>query len=218
MSTNSNTPLFVISNGDDIEYEDDPAVTQVKANLAAVEHIQQERAEQRRLEREEQKAWVEVEHLTKEVKEAERKWRELEEAEVERLMWEKERLEEEKQAEQRRAAALHRLERAAERRRVALVASLPEDGPSRAPPQNPRGPRRGKNGGWGLSSLRRTVCGASHGRRCVCGTWRGIHGVVDYVNNSKNCVGGLRSQRRRGNRGQRTRVKVRGLARGQESG
>ena len=71
------------------------------------ECIQQERAEQIRLEREEQKVWAEVECLTKEVKEAERKQRELEEAEVERLMWEKERLEEEKQAEQWCTAALH---------------------------------------------------------------------------------------------------------------
>ena len=107
MSTNSNTPLFMISNGDDVEYEDDPAVTQAKVNLVAAECIQQERAEQRRLEREEQKAWVEAEHLTKEVKEAERKQRELEETEVERLMREKERLEEEKQVEQWCTAALH---------------------------------------------------------------------------------------------------------------
>ena len=112
MSTDPNTPLFVISDEDDVEYEDDPAVTQVKANLAAVECIQQEKAEQRRLEREEQKAWVEVECLTKEIEEAERKWRELEEVELERLMWEKEKLEEEKRVEQRCAAALCGSERA----------------------------------------------------------------------------------------------------------
>ena len=69
MSADPNTPLFVISDKDDIKYKDDPAVTQVKANLAAVECIQQEKAEQRRLEREELKAWVEAEHLTKEIKE-----------------------------------------------------------------------------------------------------------------------------------------------------
>ena len=114
MSADPNTPLFVISDEDDVKYEDDPAVTQVKVNLAAVERIQQEKAEQRRMEREEQKVWVEVEHLTKDIKEAEKKWRELEEVEVERLMWEKERLEEEKRVEQRRAAALHGSERAVE--------------------------------------------------------------------------------------------------------
>ena len=53
MSANSNTPLFMISDGDDVKYEDDPAITQVKANLVVAEHIQQERAKQRRLEREE---------------------------------------------------------------------------------------------------------------------------------------------------------------------
>ena len=51
MSAKLNTPLFVISNGDDIKYEDDPTVTQAKVNLMAVEHVQQERAKQRRLER-----------------------------------------------------------------------------------------------------------------------------------------------------------------------
>ena len=56
MSTNPNTPLFTLSNDDDDEYEDDPAITQAKANLTAAEHIQQERAEQKRLEREERKA------------------------------------------------------------------------------------------------------------------------------------------------------------------
>ena len=56
MSTNQNTPLFALSDDDDVEYEDDPAVTQAKANLVAVERIQQERAEQKRLEREERKA------------------------------------------------------------------------------------------------------------------------------------------------------------------
>ena len=111
MSADPNTPLFVISDEDDVEYEDDPAVTQVKANLAAVECIQQEKAEQRRLEREELKVWVEAEHLTKEIKEAERKWRELEEAELERLTQEKE-----KWVEQQCAAALHGSERAAEQR------------------------------------------------------------------------------------------------------
>ena len=134
MSANPNTPLFKISNGDEIEYEDNPAVAQVKANLMAAEQIQQERAEQRRLEREEWKAWVEVERLRQELGEAEREWRELEEAELGWLTWEKEQLEEEKRVEQQQAAALCRSERAAERRQAALVASLPEAGPSWAPP------------------------------------------------------------------------------------
>ena len=37
MSTNPNTPLFKISDRDNMMYEDDPAVTQAKANLMAVE-------------------------------------------------------------------------------------------------------------------------------------------------------------------------------------
>ena len=45
MSANSNTPLFVISDGDDVEYGDNLAITQAKVNLVAAEHIQQERAE-----------------------------------------------------------------------------------------------------------------------------------------------------------------------------
>ena len=140
-------PLFKISDREDIKYKDDPAVTQAKANLAAVERIQQEKAEQRRLEREERKAWAEVERLMWEIKEVERQQRELEEAEVERLTWEKERLEEEKWVEQRHAVALHGSERAAERRQVALAASPPEAGPSRAPPQKPE--RTAKGAAWG---------------------------------------------------------------------
>ena len=64
MSADLNILLFEISDGDDLSYEDDPAVTQVKANLAVAERVQQERAEQRRLEREEWKVEVEVEGLT----------------------------------------------------------------------------------------------------------------------------------------------------------
>ena len=82
MSTNPNTLLFVLSDNDNDEYEDDPAVTQAKANLAAVEHIQQEKAEQMRLEREEWKVWVEAERLMQEIEEVERQLRELGEAEV----------------------------------------------------------------------------------------------------------------------------------------
>ena len=66
MSTNPNTPLFMISDGDNIKYEDNPTIAQAKANLVAAEWIQQERAEQRRLEREEWKARVEAERLRRE--------------------------------------------------------------------------------------------------------------------------------------------------------
>ena len=116
MSADPATPLFVISDGDNVKYEDDPTVIQAKANLAAVEHVQQERAEQRRLERAERKVWVEAEHLTKEIKEAERKRRELEGVELERLTQEKEKLEEEKRVEQQRTVALCGSERVAEQR------------------------------------------------------------------------------------------------------
>ena len=95
-------------------YKDDPAVTQAKVNLMAAECMQQERAEQRRLEREEQKVWVEVERLKREIEEAERKWRELEEAELERLTREKEILEEEKWVKQQRAVALRGAEKVVE--------------------------------------------------------------------------------------------------------
>ena len=64
MSADQHTPLFEISDGDNLEYVDDPAVTQAKENLAMAERIQQEKAEQRRLEREERKVRVEAERLT----------------------------------------------------------------------------------------------------------------------------------------------------------
>ena len=131
----------MLSDGDDIEYKEDPAIAQVKTNLAVAEHIQREKAKQRRLEREEWKVWVEVERLTWEIKEVERQRRELEEAEVERLTWEKERLEEEKRVEQWRAAVLRGLER---------VALLPEAGPSRAPPQKPERTTKGVDQGPGI--------------------------------------------------------------------
>ena len=99
MSADPNAPLFMISDGDDIEYDNDPAVAQAKANLAVAEQIQWERAKQRRLEREERKAWAEVDRLRWEIEEAEREQKELEEAEVERLTWEKEKLEEQNRAE-----------------------------------------------------------------------------------------------------------------------
>ena len=126
MSADHNTPLFEISNGDEIEYKDNPAIAQVKANLAVVEWIQQERAEQRRLEREKQKVQVEAERLRQEIKEAEREGREIKEAEREgrelkevELGWltqEKERLEEEVCVEQQHVEVLCGLERVTERR------------------------------------------------------------------------------------------------------
>ena len=140
----------MLSDDNNVEYKDDPAVTQAKANLAVVERIQQEKAEQRRLEREEWKARVEVERLTWEIEEAERQRRELEEVEVERLTWEKEKLEEEKWAEQQRAAMLRGSERAAERRRAALAALPPEAGPSRAPPQKLERTTKGADQGPGI--------------------------------------------------------------------
>ena len=106
MFADPNTPFFVISDGDDIKYEDSPAVAQAKVNLAVAEQIQQERAEQRRLEREERKAEAEAERLKQEIEEAEREWRELEEVEVERLTRGKEILEEENRVEQQHAAVL----------------------------------------------------------------------------------------------------------------
>ena len=86
MSADPNTPLFMLSEGDDVEYEEDPAIAQAKANLAVAECIQREKAEQRRLEREEWKVRAEVERLMWEIEEVERQRRELEEVELERLM------------------------------------------------------------------------------------------------------------------------------------
>ena len=77
MSADPNAPLFVISDRDEVEYEDNPAVAQAKVNLAVAEQRQQERAEQRRLEREEWKAQAEAERLRREIEEAERERREL---------------------------------------------------------------------------------------------------------------------------------------------
>ena len=89
MSADPNTLLFEISDGDDATYKDDPAVIQARANLAAVECVQQERAEQKRLEREEQRAWAEAEKLKGEIEEVERRWRELKEAELRQLAQER---------------------------------------------------------------------------------------------------------------------------------
>ena len=150
MSANPNTPLFEISDGEDVEYKDDPAVAQVKANLAAVEQIQQERAKQRRLEREEWKVRAEAERLRREIEEVEREWRELEEAEVERLTREKEKLEEENRVEQWCTAVLRGSERAVEQRQVVLAALPPDVGPSQAPPQKLERTAKGAHRGLGI--------------------------------------------------------------------
>ena len=105
MSANHNTPLFEISNGDDAMHEDDPAVIQARANLMAAQCVQQEKAEQKRLEREEWRAQVEVEKLKGEIKEVEKRRRELEEVEMRRLAKEKDRLE--KEVEEQRRVQLH---------------------------------------------------------------------------------------------------------------
>ena len=89
MSNNPNTPLFEISDGDDTTYEDNPAVIQARANLTAAEHVQQEKAEQKRLEREEQRVRGEAEKLKGEIEEAEKRWKELKEAELRRLAQER---------------------------------------------------------------------------------------------------------------------------------
>ena len=150
MSPDPNTPLFEISDRDEIKYEDDPAVMQVKVNLSAVEHIQREKTKQRRLEREEQKAWAEAERLTWEIKEAERQRRELEEVELEWLTQEKERLEEEKRVEQQCTAALHGSERVVEQRRAVLAVLPPEAGLNRAPPQKLERTAKGADQGPGI--------------------------------------------------------------------
>ena len=116
MSTDPNAPLFVISDEDNVEYDDDPAVAQAKVNLAAVEWIQQERAERRRLEREERKVQAEADRLRQEIEEVERERKELEEAEVERLTWEKDKLEEENRVEQWRCVGRRGWQSGGERR------------------------------------------------------------------------------------------------------
>ena len=89
MSADPNTPLFEISNGDNATYKDNPTIIQVRENLAVAEHVQQEKAEQLRLEREEWRAWAEAERLKGEIKEVERRQRELEEVELRRLAQER---------------------------------------------------------------------------------------------------------------------------------
>ena len=132
MSADHNTLLFEISDGDDVTYEDDPAVIQARANLAVAEHVQQEKAEQKQLEREEQRVQAEMGKLKGEI----------EEVEMRRLAQEKDRLE--KEVEEQRGAQLRRAERAVEWRRVALAApSPPKAGPSRTPLGQPERSVRG---------------------------------------------------------------------------
>ena len=78
------------------------------------EHVQQEKAEQTRLEREEQRARAEVERLKGEIKEVERKQRELKEVELRRLAQERDQLEVEKWVEEQHRAQLRGVERAVE--------------------------------------------------------------------------------------------------------
>ena len=66
------------------------------------------------------------------------------------MTWEKEQLEEERRVEQQHAAALHGSERVAEQRQAALVVSLPEAGPSQAPPQKPEQTTKGADQGPGI--------------------------------------------------------------------
>ena len=105
MSTDHNTPLFEISDRDDATYEDNPAIIQARANLTAAEHVQQEKAEQKWLEREERRVRAEVEKLKGEIEEAEKRRRELKEVEMRRLAQEKDRLE--KEVEEQHGAQLH---------------------------------------------------------------------------------------------------------------
>ena len=139
MSADRITPLFKLNDEDNITYEDDPTVIQVRANLVAAEQVQQEKVKQRRLKREQWWAEVEVERLRGEIEEAERKQRGLKEAELRRLEEEKGRLEREKQVKEQCGAELHGAERVTEQRRAAFVALLPsEAGPNKAPPRQPK--------------------------------------------------------------------------------
>ena len=108
MSADHNTPLFKISDRDDVMYKDNPAVIQARENLTAAERVQQEKAEQKWLEREEWRVQAEVEKLRGEIEEAEKRRRELEEAEMRRLAQEKDHLE--KEVEEQRRAQLRRVE------------------------------------------------------------------------------------------------------------
>ena len=108
MSANHNTLLIEISDGDDATYEDDPAIIQARANLTVAEHVQQEKAEQKRLEREGWRVWAEAEKLKGEIEEAEKRRRELKEVEMRRLAQEKDCLE--REVEEQCGVQLHGVE------------------------------------------------------------------------------------------------------------
>ena len=175
MSADPNTPLFMISDGDDVKYKDDPAISQAKVNLAAAEQIQQERAKQRGLEREEWKVQAEVERMRWEIEEVEREQRELEEAEVERLTQEKEKLEEENRAEQQCCVGRRGQWSGGEWHRCLRLAQVGHLLKSQ------RGLQRGSTRGRGLLSLRRIAHSALCGSCCVSGTWRGMHRAASCV-------------------------------------
>ena len=152
-------------------------VIQARANFTAAERVQQEKAEQKQLEREEWRAWAEAEKLKGEIEGAEKRRRELKGAEVRRLAQEKDCLE--KEVEEQRGAQLCGADRAAEQRRATLVVpSPPKAGPSRTPLGQPERSMRGvdhepgivipeKNCAWCVA--RETLCLwklAGHAQSC----------------------------------------------------
>ena len=108
-------------------------------------------------------------------------------------------VEEEKRAEEQCV-----VEKAVEWRRAALAVLSPE--------AVLRGTQRGPIMDWGLSSLRKTACGASHKGPCAFGNWIDAHGVVGSANSSKNLAGGSGPHWLKRSGGQRMR------ARGQKRG
>ena len=73
MSANEPEALFILDD-EDKDFEEDPTMRQVRANLVTAERVQQQRAEQRRLER----VQCQVEKLQREVEEVrgcKRSWR-----------------------------------------------------------------------------------------------------------------------------------------------
>ena len=73
MSANEPEALFILDD-EDKDFEEDPTMRQVRANLVTAERVQQQRAEHRRLER----VQCQVEKLQREVEEVrgcKRSWR-----------------------------------------------------------------------------------------------------------------------------------------------
>ena len=73
MSANEPEALFILDD-EDKDFEEDPTMRQVRANLVTAERVQQQQAEQRRLER----VQCQVEKLQREVEEVrgcKRSWR-----------------------------------------------------------------------------------------------------------------------------------------------